>query len=48
MIHGGWSYVDAAYAVTLTGLVALAVIVAVRYRHWAHAARAIDEPDPKP
>jgi hypothetical protein len=47
MIHGGWSYVDAAYAVTLAGLVGLALIVVLRYRHWARAARALDKPDPK-
>jgi hypothetical protein len=48
MIHGGWSYVDAAYAVTLAGLVVLVVIVGLRSRHWARAARALDKLDAKP
>jgi len=43
MIQGGWSYVDAAYAVTLTGLAALAAVVLLRLRHWAQKARALDE-----
>lgn len=48
MIQGGWSYVEAAYAVTLTGLAALAVVVVLRLQHWAREARALDKSDVKP
>ncbi|MFT3726929.1 MAG: hypothetical protein QM759_03805 [Terricaulis sp.] len=48
MIHGGWSYVEAAYAVTLAGLIGLAVVVVVRFVHWSREARKLDKPDAKP
>jgi heme exporter protein CcmD len=42
MIHGGWPFVIAAYAVTLGGLLVLAISVAVRARTWAKRARELD------
>jgi hypothetical protein len=48
MIHGGWSYVEAAYAVTFCGLFVLAAIVVVRLRYWARQARALEAADKKP
>jgi hypothetical protein len=42
MIAGGWNFVIAAYAVTLGGLAALALLVALRARQWAKRARELD------
>jgi heme exporter protein CcmD len=42
VIAGGWSYVWAAYAVTMGGLAVLAVVVILRARRWAREARALD------
>jgi heme exporter protein D len=42
MIQGGWSYVWAAYAVTVSGLAALALIVTLQARRWAARARALE------
>ena len=42
MIAGGWSFVIAAYAVTLGGLAALALAIAWRARRWAKEARSLD------
>jgi uncharacterized membrane protein len=42
MITGGWSFVIAAYAVTLSGLAVLALVVALRARQWAKRARDLD------
>jgi len=42
MIAGGWTFVVAAYVVTLGGLAALAITVAVRARAWAKRARELD------
>jgi hypothetical protein len=42
MIAGGWTFVIAAYAVTLGGLAVLALIVALRARQWAKRARKLD------
>jgi hypothetical protein len=43
MIHNGWSYVDAAYAVTIAGLVVLTFVVVMRLRHWSRQARALEK-----
>ncbi len=43
MIEGGWGYIWAAYAFTAAGLGALAVVVALRQRHWAQRARELDK-----
>jgi hypothetical protein len=43
MIDGGWSFIWAAYAVTLGALAVLALVVAVRLAHWSKRARALDE-----
>lgn len=42
MISGGWNFVIAAYGVTLGGLAALAIVVALRARAWAKRARELD------
>ncbi len=42
MISGGWSFVIAAYGVTLGGLAVLALVVALRARQWAKRARDLD------
>ena len=42
MITGGWTFVIAAYGVTLGGLLILAITVAVRARTWAIRARDLD------
>lgn len=46
MIEGGWFYVYGAYGVTLAALLALVVVVALRARRWAKAARELDEKTP--
>jgi hypothetical protein len=43
MIHGGWSYVEAAYAATVAGLLVLALVVGARLRHWSKQARGLDQ-----
>jgi hypothetical protein len=43
MIDGGWSFIWAAYAITLGVLAVLALVVAVRLAHWSKRARASDE-----
>jgi heme exporter protein CcmD len=42
MIAEGWNFVIAAYAVTLGGLAALALTVALRARTWTKRARELD------
>lgn len=42
MISGGWAYVWPAYGVSVAALLVLAVIVIVRARRWAKAARELD------
>lgn len=42
MIEGGWSFVAAAYAVTFTGIGALALIAFLRARAWAKRARELE------
>jgi heme exporter protein CcmD len=42
MIEGGWDYVWPAYAVTLTALAVLAIVVATRAAHWRRRARALE------
>lgn len=42
MIAGGWTFVIAAYGLTLGGLLVLAISVAVRARTWAKRARELD------
>jgi heme exporter protein CcmD len=42
MITGGWTFVIAAYGVTLGGLAVLAISVALRARSWAKRARELD------
>lgn len=43
MIHGGWSYVEAAYAVTLIGLLGLVAVVVARFLYWSKQARELDK-----
>ena len=42
MITGGWSFVIAAYAVTLGGLAVLAIAITLRARAWAKRADELD------
>lgn len=42
MIEGGWSFVWTAYALTLTALAILALVVVLRLRHWARRAKELD------
>ena len=42
MISGGWNFVIAAYLVTLGGLAALAITIALRARAWAKRAKQLD------
>jgi heme exporter protein D len=42
MIEGGWSFVWAAYALTLASLALLSLVVVVRLRHWARQAKELD------
>lgn len=42
MITGGWTFVIAAYVVTLGGLAVLAITVALRARAWAKRAKELD------
>lgn len=44
MISGGWAYVWPAYGVSIAALVVLVVIVTLRARRWAKAARDLDRP----
>ncbi len=44
MIEGGWNFVYAAYAVAGLSLVTLAVVVALRLRHWAKRAKDLSRP----
>lgn len=41
MIEGGWTFVFGAYGVTFGGLGVLAAVVALRLRHWAKRAKAL-------
>jgi len=43
MVEGGWSFIWAAYAVSIGALAVLAIVVAVRLAHWARAARKLDQ-----
>jgi heme exporter protein CcmD len=43
MIAGGWSFIYAAYALTVLLLGGLAVIVLLRARHWSREARKLDK-----
>jgi len=45
MIPGAWNYVEAAYAVTLAGLIVLAAVIVLRLLHWSREAKALDKPD---
>lgn len=47
MIEGGWAFIWASYAVTVAGLGVAAIVVALRLRHWARAARALNEAKPE-
>ncbi len=42
MIEGGWTYVWVAYALSLSALMALAIVVAWRLAHWAGRARSLE------
>jgi heme exporter protein D len=42
MIEGGWAFVWAAYALTISALAVLGVAVMLRLRHWARRARELD------
>ncbi len=42
MISGGWTFVIAAYVVTLGGLAVLAMAIALRARAWARRVRELD------
>lgn len=39
-----WGFIEAAYAVTITGLVVLTLGVFFSLRHWAKRAREEDKP----
>ena len=43
MIEGGWAFVWPAYAVALSGLGVLIVVVVARLRTWAQRARELDK-----
>ncbi len=43
MIASGWSFIYAAYAVTVALLGGLAVIVLLRARRWSREARKLDK-----
>lgn len=43
MIEGGWPFINAAYAVTVIGLGAGALVVFLRARHWAKRARDLEQ-----
>lgn len=45
MIEGGWSFIWAAYALTLGALAALMVAVIARLAHWARRARDLTKPE---
>lgn len=46
MIEGGWPFVWASYVLCVGSLGALALVVVLRNRHWARAARELDaKPD---
>ena len=42
MIDGGWSFIWAAYGLTLAALVVLTLIVALRLAHWSKRAREVE------
>lgn len=46
MIEGGWTYIWAAYAVSLASLAALGFVIALRLTHWAKRAQAIEQRKP--
>jgi hypothetical protein len=48
MIHAGASYIEAAYAVSLLGLAALASVVVWRFLYWSRQARDLNAPEPTP
>lgn len=43
MIEGGWAYIWPAYGVGAVALGVLTVLVALRLRHWADAARKLEK-----
>lgn len=42
MIEGGLSFVWAAYALALTALAALTIVVVARLAHWSRRARDLE------
>jgi len=42
MIEGGWSFVVAAYGVTLGALAVLCAVVIARLGHWSKEAKALE------
>ncbi len=43
MIEGGWAFVVAAYAVTISALIVLAAVVMLRARRWAKQAKELED-----
>jgi len=43
MSHDHWGFIEAAYAVTITGLVVLTFAVFLNLRRWAKRAREEDK-----
>jgi heme exporter protein CcmD len=44
MIEGGEAFIAAAYALTVVLLGGLALVVALRARHWAKQVKKLDAP----
>jgi hypothetical protein len=42
MIEGGWAYIWGAYALALTALGVLAVVVIWRLKYWSRRAKALE------
>jgi heme exporter protein CcmD len=43
VIEGGWNFVAPAYAATVLGLGALALVIFLRARHWARRVRELEQ-----
>lgn len=43
MIEGGWEYVVPAYAIALSALAALVIVVALNAMRWAKRAKALEQ-----
>ncbi len=42
MIEGGWAYIWSAYALALSALAIVTIVVIVRLAHWSKRARALE------